>query len=186
MRNSAFDCTVNASLTVPRCTIARNAGAFVVALVTFVTVNAFAQTNASKASAVGTWKLDLQHSDVGSDPPPKSVTLTILKDTPQMDSWRVDVVDDKGKALSYSWSGPQDGTMHPVTADGKEAGNESLKRDSAGALLRHGEEPDGSSFDGHATLSADGNTIIDVVTSKSKDGKVEKTTWVYRRVSAAK
>jgi hypothetical protein len=144
---------------------------------------AIGQTNAAKASPVGTWKLDLKQSSFGSEPPPQSVTLTILKDTPEAGSWRVDVVDDKGQSMSYAWTGPQDGTPQPVkSADGKEIGKESLKRDGD-ALLRHGEDSaSGSSFDARSTLSADGNTITDVTTMKSKDGKTSKTTTVYRRV----
>ena len=34
---------------------------------------ALAQTNALKASAVGTWKMDLKQSTFGSEPPPQSV-----------------------------------------------------------------------------------------------------------------
>lgn len=157
----------------------------VLALVPFVAVTVAAQTNASKASAVGTWKLDVPHSNSGSDPAPKSVTLTILTDTPQMSSWSVEVVDATGKRSSFAWSGPQDGTMHPIKGpDG--SGKESLKKDPTGVLLRHGEDPDGSSFDSRATMSADGNTITDVGTAKSKDGKVTKLTSVYRRASVAK
>ena len=75
---------------------------------------ALAQTNASKASAVGTWKIDLKQSTFGSEPPPKSVTLTIIKDTPEASAWRVDIVDAAGKSVSYSWSGPVDGTPQPL------------------------------------------------------------------------
>ena len=116
---------------------------------------AMAQTNASKASAVGTWKMDLKQSTFGSEAPPKSVTLNILKDTPDASAWRVDVVDDKGQSHSYSWSGPTDGTMQDLkTPDGQVAGKESVKRDGD-TLIRHGENPkDGSSFDARSTLSA--------------------------------
>ena len=80
-----------------------------VAALTLASVTATAQTNASKGSSVGTWKLDVAKSSFGSDPAPKAVTLNILKDTPEANSWRVDVVDEKGQSMSYSWSGPQDG-----------------------------------------------------------------------------
>jgi hypothetical protein len=148
---------------------------------------AMAQTNASKASAVGTWKMDLKQSTFGSEAPPKSVTLNILKDTPDASAWRVDVVDDKGQSHSYSWSGPTDGSMQDLkAADGQVIGKESLKRDGD-TLLRHGEDPkDGSSFDARSTLSADGNTITDVVTAKSKDGKTSKTTGVFHRLAGGK
>ena len=144
---------------------------------------AFAQTNAAKASAVGTWEMDLKQSSFGSEAPPKSVTLIILKDTPAEGSWRVEVVDDKGQSMSYSWSGPQDGTPQALMAgNGQEIGKESLKRDGE-VLLRHGEDPSGGSFDSRGTMSADGSTITDVTTTKSKDGKTSKTTAVYHRVT---
>ena len=147
---------------------------------------ALAQTNAAKAPAVGIWKMDLTQSTFGSEPPPKSLTLSIIKDTPEASAWRVDIVDTAGKSVSYSWSGPVDGTLQPLkSADGQVVGKESLKRDGD-ALLRHGEDPsDGSSFDSRATMSADGNTITDVTTMKSKDGKTSKATAVYRRSTDA-
>ena len=143
---------------------------------------ALAQTNTSKPSAVGTWQLDLKQSTFGADPPPKSVTLTVTTDTPDTSAWRVEIVDTAGKSISYSWSGPTDGTLQPLKgADGQVMGKESLKREGD-ALLRHGEDPsNGSSFDSRVTMSADGNTITDVTTVKTKDGKTSKTTSVYHR-----
>ena len=158
------------------------------AALTFVSVTAFAQTNAAKASNVGTWKLDVAKSSFGSEPAPKSVTLTILKDTPELGSWGIDLVDDKGQSMSLSWSGPQDGSMQPVKGPkGEVIAQESLKRDKDGALLRHGVDArDGSTFDARSTLSADGNTITDVMTQKTKDGKTSKATAIYHRVTTAK
>jgi hypothetical protein len=166
--------------------IARTTEAVFIALVVCGTTSALGQTNPSNASAVGTWKLDAAQSDLGSEPAPKSLTLTILKDTDEMSSWRVSGVDDDGKSFAFSWSGPKDGTMQPMKGpDGRERGKESLKVDQ-GALLRHGEDPtDGSSFDGRSVMSADGNTITDVVTMKMKDGKTTKATYVYRRATPA-
>jgi hypothetical protein len=93
----------------------------------------------SKHSGVGTWKLDVSQSEFGSDPAPKSVTITVLKDTTE---WRVHFVDDKGKPMSYSWSGPEDGSMHPVIQGGKDIGKQSAKKEDDGSLLRHGEDAD--------------------------------------------
>jgi hypothetical protein len=113
------------------------------------------------------------------------VTLTVTTDTPDTSAWRVEIVDTAGKSISYSWSGPTDGTLQPLKgADGKVMGKESLKREGD-ALLRHGEDPsNGSSFDSRVTMSADGTTMTDVTTVKSKDGKTAKTTSVYRRSTA--
>jgi hypothetical protein len=116
--------------------------------------------------------MDLTQSTFGSEPPPKSLTLSIIKDTPEASAWRVDIVDTAGKSMSYSWSGPVDGTLQPLkSADGQVVGKESLKRDGD-ALLRHGEDPsDGSSFDSRATMSADGNTITDVTTMNQRTAR---------------
>ena len=138
----------------------------------------------SSKSAVGTWKLDTSESDFGSAPAPKSLTVTVLKDTPAMLSWRVHMLDDKGKAISYSWSGPEDGTMHPVLQNGKEVSKQSAKREEDGSLTRHDQDPDGSSFDARGKISDDGNTITEEATSKSKDGKEFKQKYVYHRSSA--
>ena len=78
----------------------------VVAVVLLSASLALAQTNASKTSAVGTWKMDLKQSTFGSEPPPKSVTLNIIKDTPDASSWRVDVVDTAGKSVCTHGAAP--------------------------------------------------------------------------------
>ena len=142
-------------------------------------VGAWAQSQRSQA---GTWKLDLSQSDFGSEQAPKSVTLTILKDTPTMLSWRVNVVGAKDEDMSFSWGGSKDGSMHPVTQNGKEISKQSAKREADGSLHRHGEEPDGSSFDAYSKTSDDGTTITDEITVKAKDGKEEKQKLVYHRV----
>lgn len=161
--------------------------ALAVAALTLFSFNASAQTNASNASAVGTWELDLAKSNFGSETPPKSMTLVILKDTPQEHSWRLDSVDDKGQASSFSWRGPQDGSLHPARdPKGQVIGQEGLKRDKDGSLLRHGTDDSGVSFEARATLSPDGNTITDVATFKTPDGKAVTMTAVYHRVVARK
>jgi hypothetical protein len=63
----------------------------------------------NKTSQAGNWKLDTTQCDFGSEPGPRSATLTILTDTPQMYSYRVHGVDEKGKPFAVSWRGPEDG-----------------------------------------------------------------------------
>jgi hypothetical protein len=135
----------------------------------------------SKHSLVGTWNVDIAQSTFGSDPVPKSITVEILKDTPQLLAWSVHGIDGNGKAFAYSWNGPVDGTMHPVMQNGKEIGKQSAKREDDGTLDRHDEDPDGSVFDARGKLSDDGNTVVEEATEKSKDGKEIKTKAVYRR-----
>jgi hypothetical protein len=139
-----------------------------------------------KPSAVGTWKVDIAKSDFGSDPKPKSITVVILKDTPEMLSWRVRGMDKQGRVFAYSWKGPEDGTMHPVMQNGKELGKQSAKKEDDGSLLRHGEFSDGTSFDARSKLSEDGNTMMEDATEKYKDGKETKGKTVYHRVVGVK
>jgi hypothetical protein len=138
----------------------------------------------NKPSLVGTWKLDVAQSDFGSEPGPRSVTVTTLKDTPQMLSYRVHGIDDKGKPFAYSWSGPQDGSTHPTIANGKPVGQQSVQREPEGTLIRHGEDST-ATFNGRGSFSPDGNTLIDEETDKSKDGKVTKQKAVWHRVTAS-
>ena len=136
----------------------------------------------STQSQVGTWKMDASQSDFGSEPAPKSVTVIVLKDTPAMLSWRGHIVDDKGENISQSWSGPQDGSMHPVMQKGKEISKQSAKREGDGSLHRHDEDPDGTITEAYSKVSGDGNSLTDILTMKSKDGKESKWKCVYHRV----
>lgn len=139
-----------------------------------------------KPSMAGNWKLDITQSEFGSGPAPKSMTGTILKDTPQMLSYRVHGVDDRGKSFAYSWSGPEDGNMHPIFQDGKRVGQQSVTREQDGTLIRHGEDStDGSSFDARDSISPDGNTLTEETTSKSKDGKENRQKSVWHRVGGS-
>lgn len=162
--------------------------ALLLAVLPLVSSNALTQTNATQVSPVGTWKADLAKSSLGSDPAPKAVTLTILTYTPASTSWRVDEVGPKGESISYSWTGPLDGSMQPVKdPKGQVLFRENLSQDKDGALLRRGVDViDGTTFEARATLSADGGTINDVITVKTKDGKVSKMTMVFQRVTAGK
>jgi hypothetical protein len=138
-----------------------------------------------KPSAAGTWKLDIAQSDFGSDPAPKSVLGTISADTPQMMSYHVHNVDDKGNRSTFSWSGPEDGSIHPMMMNGKPVGQQSVKKESDGTIVRHGEDStDGSTFDARGSLSPDGKTFTDEITEKSKDGKESIQKQVWLRVSA--
>jgi hypothetical protein len=135
-----------------------------------------------KPSMVGTWKLDIAQSDFGSEPAPKSMAGTIQKDTPQMLSYRVHGVDDKGKAFWYSWRGPEDGSKHPTLINGKPSDQTYFTRDQDGSLVQHTEDADGSTAEGHISLSPDGNTLTIEGNSKSKDGKESRDKQIWHRV----
>jgi hypothetical protein len=128
----------------------------------------------------------VKQSKFGSQPPPKSGTLTILKDTPDAMAWRYEEVDATGKSSTLSWSGPLDGSMQDMkAADGQVPGKQSMKRDGD-FMLRHVEVPNVGTFDSRVTTSADGNTFTDVVTAKTQDGKTATDTVVFHRVAGAK
>jgi hypothetical protein len=139
-----------------------------------------------KPSLAGNWKLDITQSEFGSDPAPKSMICTVLKDTPQMFSYRAHGLDDKGKSFAFSWSGPLDGSGHPILQDGKRVAQQSVTREQDGTLIRHGEDlTDGSSFEVRASISPDGNTLTEEVTSKSKDGKESRQKNVWHRIGGS-
>jgi hypothetical protein len=135
-----------------------------------------------KPSMVGNWKLDIAQSEFGSGPAPKSQASTIFKDTPQMFSYRIRGVDNKGKAFSESWSGPQDGSKRPMTLNGKPSDQTGFTRDQDGTLVRHTVDADGFTSEGHVSLSPDGNTVTMEYTSRSKDGKESRDKEVWHRV----
>jgi len=137
----------------------------------------------SEHSQVGTWKLDVSQSNFGDGSAPKAATLKVLKDTPTMLSWSVEIVDPKDNSVLFSWSGPKDGSLHSVMQDGKEVSKQSAKIEGDGSLHRHGEDPDGSSFDAYSKVSDDGTSITDDITIRTKDGKETKSKTVYRRAA---
>lgn len=151
----------------------------IAACVLLVAANGLAR---SKPSFVGTWKLDVSKSNFGSHPAPKSDIVHIFKESPQMGSYRVEMVDNKGKHTSFSWHGPEDGSMHPAMRDGKRVWDESQKEEGDGTLLRHAETSDGT-LDARITISDDGKTMTDVVTFTHKDGKETHLKHVFDRVS---
>jgi hypothetical protein len=135
-----------------------------------------------KPSMAGDWKMDIAQSKFGSEPAPKSEAAAVFKETPQMFSYRVHGVDDKGKSFATSWSGPEDGSMHPAIRKGKPSGQTGVTREQDGTLVQHGEDADGSTFEARMLMSPDGNTMTIEGTSKSNDGKENRDKQVWHRV----
>jgi len=158
----------------------RGSAAWILLLGLLLGTAAFAQNN----SLTGTWKLDVKQSDFGSDPAPKSLTVTV-KDTQKMFSVHGRGIDDKGKTFSYSWSGPEDGSMHPGMSNGKVSGKMSARKEGD-TLVRHSEDLDASSYDYRATVSSDGNTATEEMTGKDKGGKEVKQKTVWHRAATQK
>ncbi len=61
-----------------------------------------------------TWTLNLGESDFGSGPSMKSDLFVMLMDTEKREKYTDSMVDGDGKTWKSSWSGPANGTPHPV------------------------------------------------------------------------
>lgn len=150
--------------------------AFTALLLTAALPSAFAQSS----SVVGTWKFDAAQSDTGSMPKPKSMTLHITKDTPQMLAWHVTEIVPDGKVVHESWSGPQDGSMQTLkSTEGN--GQASFQNDNGNRTI-HWKMPNGATADSTITRSDDGNTMTEHRTGTSKDGQPITETVVWHRV----
>jgi hypothetical protein len=127
-------------------------------------------------STPSTWTLNVAASDFGGGPAMKSDVYVVLTDTEKWLKWTDTTVDDKGKTIKSSWTGPADGTMKPIVGmPGAMAGNKSAD-DSGHTVLA-----DGTVIDSIFTLSADKKQSIFTQTVKTKDGKVFHQKLVYDR-----
>jgi hypothetical protein len=151
-----------------------------VGLLTVALTSAYAQNS----SYVGTWKLDTAQSDFGSQPRPKSSTLVITKDTPDMLAWHLREVDAQGKIHTESWSGPQDGSMHPLKSPDMKA-QMGFKREGDGVVIQE-KTDNGMTMESHVTPSDDKKTMTEEMTGKDKDGKDIKQKMVWHKTSGAK
>ena len=148
-------------------------------LLTAALPSAFAQN----PSSVGTWKYDASQSDFGSGTKPKSMTLVVTKDTPQMLAWRLTEVDPDGKVIHESWSGPQDGSMHPLKRTG---GNGQAGFQAGGDQFTITEKmPDGSNLQSQVAKSDNGNTMTEHVTGTGPGGAAMNATIVWHKVRSA-
>jgi hypothetical protein len=139
---------------------------------------------AQNPSSVGTWKYNASQSDFGSGTKPKSMTLVITKDTPQMLAWHLTEVDTDGKVIHESWSGPQDGSMHPLKRTG---GNREAGFQASGDQFTITEKsPDGTNTQSQVTKSDNGDTMTEHVTGTGQGGAPMTATIVWHRVTGTK
>jgi len=61
--------------------------------------------------------LNLEKSDYGQQPKPKSMRLVVSEDTTASVKWSVSGTDGNGKPLNESFSGAIDGKPYPITGD---------------------------------------------------------------------
>ena len=124
---------------------------------------------------LGTWKLDKAASK--------------LTEVPQQEEMQIDAADqhsvkytirgtsDDGKQYSESYDGKPDGGFYPVTVNGKPLGNIAYRLQSDRVFTAQGKGAGGSTLAETATLADDGKSI----TIKSREGKEEEETAVYRK-----
>ena len=123
-----------------------------------------------------TWTLNLKETDFGSGPAMKSDVQTITVDTEKWLTWSDVTVDDKGKTIRSSWSGPADGTLHPIKGFPGAQSSSNAADDMVRMVL-----PDGTTMVSKFTLSDDKKswTIKGMFTDKA--GHTGKQTLVYDR-----
>ncbi len=113
--------------------------------------------NARILNTSGTWKLNVEKSDYGKNPKPKSVTVKVVHKEPAF-KYSVTGTDAEGQPINVEFDGAIDGK--PFKETGAQGGTTvTYKR------------VDDSNIQGAAT-SADGSTSETFTLTVSKDGKV--------------
>ncbi|HSY34212.1 MAG TPA: hypothetical protein VK814_00540 [Acidobacteriaceae bacterium] len=129
----------------------------------------------SKLPVPSTWELDLLRSDFGGGPKMQSEVFTVNDDKPAMMSLDFVMVDDAGRTVKSSWSGPQNGKMLPLTGS---AGT-SFGIDKEGN--EHWVFADGATRVGKMSLEKDKRTVLVRVVYTGKDGKQYNQVLMYNR-----
>src|SRR5690349_4380360 len=126
------------------------------AVLLLIAINAQTQGAAGGKSAVGSWKLNVDKSDFGSNPKPKSGSVTVSADSAASLKWHGSITSADGKTETYRFSGAEDGKQHPVT------GNNSWKsaaytRSDSGMSSESVIQKDGGTQKNDFSWSDDGN-----------------------------
>ncbi len=123
-----------------------------------------------------TWTLNLGESDFGSGPSMKSDVFVMLIDTEKRAKYTDSMVDGDGKTWKSSWSGPADGTPHPIVGMAGATYSSDAATDVSVMTL-----PDGTAITCDFSLSPDGKKFTNKCVAKTKDGKQANQTMVYDR-----
>ncbi len=145
---------------------------------------AAAQDESSKAAAqgraLGTWKLDVQKSDFGKMPPPRSLRLRITEDTPTALKWEASGTGPDGKPMHESFSGAADGKPYPITgAEGTTVAYTRGANDVQATMTMKG----GGTLNETITLSDDNKTMTVKGEGNGPNGPMTLTE-VWERVGA--
>jgi hypothetical protein len=145
--------------------------AFGIVCASIVVASAGAQT----PSLSGTWKLNLAKSNYGTEPPPKSLTVTITIQEPKI-RMAVDGISSNDKEQKFEME---------LTTDGKPVINEkndtsdSAQWDGATLMLEHNRQ--NYTLTRRITLSDDGKTVTSKNVFKVNSGRDLVVTEVYDR-----
>ncbi len=123
-----------------------------------------------------TWTLNLGESDFGSGPAMKSDVFVMITDTEKQAKFTDSMVDGDGKTWNSSWSGPADGTTHPMTGMAGATYSTDVATDRSVLTL-----PDGTTIACDFSVSPDKKKFINKCVAKTKDGKQANQTMVYDR-----
>ncbi len=126
-----------------------------------------------------TWTLNPAKSDNGDVPQVRSETVTFLRDTAQMLSFREVWIDVKGKKGSASFNGPEDGAAH-FFVNSKMRG--SFTPTGNGRFT----DEDGSVSDVQLGISQDARTLTMTSVYKARDGSQHRSKDVFDRVISRK
>ena len=133
------------------------------------------QAAKTKLPVPSTWELDQLRSDFGGGPKMQSEVFTVNDDKPAMMSLDFVMVDDAGRTVKSSWSGPQNGKMLPLTG----SSGISFGIDKEGN--EHWLFADGSTRVGKMSLEKDKRTVLLRVVYTGKDGKQFTQVLMYNR-----
>jgi hypothetical protein len=125
----------------------------------------------SQHSAVGTWKLNVQKSDFGSVPAPKSMTIVVTEDSKNKVAWKANGVGPDGKKINESYSGSVDGNANPVKGSPTGEQTVAYTRNADGTVTAVTKDKNGQEV-AHGTISwsDDGKTMTLKNTRKSPGG----------------
>jgi hypothetical protein len=140
-----------------------------------VTVTPVAFAAHTHMAAHSTWTLNLGESNFAGGPSMKSDTFVILADNEKWAKWTDHMVDGDGKAWKSSWSGPEDGSLHPFT------GMPGSFSTSAATDVSVMTFPDGTVQTCDFSLTNNDKKYVEKCVAKSPGGKEVHQTLVYDR-----
>lgn len=123
-----------------------------------------------------TWTLNLSESNFGSGPAMKGDVFVMITDTEKWAKYTDVTVDGDGKTWKTSWSGPENGTPHPVKGMPGATFSTNAATDVSVMTL-----PDGTAITCDFSLSSDKKKFTNKCQAKMKDGKTTDQTMIYDR-----